>query len=503
MNVPSPSALVATTTSDGKLHVALDGNSTYFYNFREDAFSALDFWCKDRQSEAAAYLCGAMATEGRMVCFEIKIEGRKIDAIREIRRSKDPLQRGVVAELVASRAPWVVTRSEGDDTELRIHSYEGDLLTCVDTKQVRNLQLAVSGDGCFFGCAAWTPGVKIFEVKTKGGNFQKVEKAMDIRSDCGLLAFGISLDRTMAAVVDKGGCLSSWRINVRHQVRRRRVALGFGSNTFQAQEDPKKICETALQLDPNGLTTLHFSRDGSVLVVATGKTLYFLRSADLEVYKIVEHITVQPIEHLLIAPNNKFVLLCAVRPNPHNPLAPRDIAERKQTASLPRFQKPSAVAFSPNSNSHSRGLRLLPSEGDSAGSSALTISKSVKRGLLVRDEEKGHREAFLPDPCRSAFSRACATDRLRGSPARGNAIGAFTSLEKAALYLGIALPLRSTSAREQTGQLGIQLAGEVRRAAHHPHHSQSNTNNAHESYSYRREAPSVACPLGEVGVTRC
>ncbi|OEH77085.1 transducin -like related protein [Cyclospora cayetanensis] len=472
MNVPSPSALVATTTSDGKLHVALDGNSTYFYNFREDAFSALDFWCKDRQSEAAAYLCGAMATEGRMVCFEIKIEGRKIDAIREvgyrglylssslgaatlpapelclsrilallaclveqkererlIRRSKDPLQRGVVAELVASRAPWVVTRSEGDDTEvgdvqrrlspsllrqaavqslcppkLRIHSYEGDLLTCVDTKQVRNLQLAVSGDGCFFGCAAWTPGVKIFEVKTKGGNFQKVEKAMDIRSDCGLLAFGISLDRTMAAVVDKGGCLSSWRINVRHQ----------------AQEDPKKICETALQLDPNGLTTLHFSRDGSVLVVATGKTLYFLRSADLEVYKIVEHITVQPIEHLLIAPNNKFVLLCAVRPNPHNPLAPRDIAERKQTASLPRFQKPSAVAFSPNSNSHSRGLRLLPSEGDSAGSSALTISKSVKRGLLVRDEEKGHREAFLPDPCRSAFSRACATDRLRGSPARGS-----------------------------------------------------------------------------------
>ncbi|CDJ44184.1 hypothetical protein, conserved, partial [Eimeria tenella] len=121
-------------------------------------------------------------TEGRMVCFEVKIENKKVTGMKEIHRSKHPLQKGVVAQLISGKGPWVVSRGDGDDTELRVHSYEGDLLASVDTKQVHNLQLSVSGDGCLFGCAAWAPGVKIFEVKAKGGNFQKLEKAMDVKS---------------------------------------------------------------------------------------------------------------------------------------------------------------------------------------------------------------------------------------------------------------------------------------------------------------------------------
>lgn len=52
--------LIATTTADAKVHVAMDTTSTYFLNFREDAFSALDFWCKEKQLEGSAFFCGAM-----------------------------------------------------------------------------------------------------------------------------------------------------------------------------------------------------------------------------------------------------------------------------------------------------------------------------------------------------------------------------------------------------------------------------------------------------------
>lgn len=286
--------LIATTTADAKVNVTLDATSTYFLNFRKDTFSALDFWCREKQQEGSAFFCGAMATDGRMVCFEIKYQEKKITQVQEVHCSSAPLQKGVVTQLVASKAPWVITRSEGDDTELRIHSYQGDLLATVDTKQVQNLQLSVSGDGCFFGCAAWSPGVKIFEVKAKGGSFQKVEKAMDIRSSQGLLAFAIAPDRSRAAFVDKSGNLCLWRIDVRHNVG----------------EDTKLICQTSVQVASSAFTSIHFTLDGSVLLVVTGANLHFFKAATLELYKSVESAALHPIEHLLVAPNNKFCVIC-------------------------------------------------------------------------------------------------------------------------------------------------------------------------------------------------
>ncbi|KAL8427417.1 hypothetical protein Efla_007020 [Eimeria flavescens] len=285
--------LIATTTADAKVHVALESASTYFFNFREDTFSALDFWCKEQQKEGTAFLCGAMAADGRMVCFEVKYELKKITGMTEIHRSPKSLQKGVVAQLVASKGPWVITRSEGEDTEIRVHSYKGDLLAAVDTRQIQNLQLAVSGDGCFFGCAAWTPGVKIFEVKTKGGAFQKVEKALDISSAQGLTAFAISADRKRAASIDKSGRFALWRIDVRHNVG----------------EESKLLCQTTIAVGAMAPSSLQFSVDGSLLILASGVNLHFYHAASLELFKAVEHAASHPLQHVLVAPNNKYLFL--------------------------------------------------------------------------------------------------------------------------------------------------------------------------------------------------
>lgn len=199
-----------------------------------------------------------------------------------------------MTQLVASRAPWIISCSEGVDTEMRVHSYAGDLLATVDTKQVQNLQLSVSGDGCFFGCAAWAPGVKIFEVKAKGGVFQKVEKAMDVRSSQGLRSFALSPNKTKAALIDKSGNLSLFNIDVRH-------AVG---------EEPKLLRETSALVNSTASTSLHFTPDGTALVVATGCNLHFFNAETLAHYKSAENATSQPIQHLLFSPNNKFIILC-------------------------------------------------------------------------------------------------------------------------------------------------------------------------------------------------
>ncbi|CDI84327.1 Transducin (Beta)-like 2, related [Eimeria acervulina] len=172
-------------------------------------------------------------------------------------------------ELVASKGPWIVTRSEGEDTEIRVHSYEGDLLAVLDTKQIRNFQLSVSDDGCLFGCAAWSPGVKIYNVKEKGGNFQKVEKALDVPTSSGSIAFCISPDQRRAAVLNKNNNLSTWRLDVRHQ----------------AGEDTKMVAEKDVHLSDQGATTLHYSRDGSVIIAACGCSLYLFNAEDLQLIR--------------------------------------------------------------------------------------------------------------------------------------------------------------------------------------------------------------------------
>lgn len=225
------------------------------------------------------------ATDGRLVCFEVKLSEKKILSITEARalrksssvtapfrrltqtlrllalldplqrhRSENPLQKGPVVQLVASRAPWILTRSEGADTEVccRVQTFVsfkcerdalggeqpvvvGGLACCVSASRPR-LRRSASGlcrhsanskpatlclrmrqvlataslsplrdgggvfclrvscktsllsrlqgrrpsrsePGCmcsFFGCAAWTPGVKVFHVKAKNGEVQRV-----------------------------------------------------------------------------------------------------------------------------------------------------------------------------------------------------------------------------------------------------------------------------------------------------------------------------------------
>ncbi|KAL8454007.1 hypothetical protein Emag_001579 [Eimeria magna] len=69
-------------------------------------------------------------------------------------------------------------------------------------------------------------------------------------------------------------------------------------------------------MPPRPLASIDFTLDGSLLIVVSGADLFFFHAATLELFKAMEQATPQPIQHLLVAPNNKFLLLCA-DPNPH------------------------------------------------------------------------------------------------------------------------------------------------------------------------------------------
>uniref|UniRef100_A0A0G4IAF7 Uncharacterized protein n=1 Tax=Chromera velia CCMP2878 TaxID=1169474 RepID=A0A0G4IAF7_9ALVE len=142
--------------------------------------------------------------------------------------SKDALHKGNVKWIVASKGSFIVTCSEGKDTEVKFWSYRGDLLGTYDTKQIQNFFLSVSPlDARFVAVAAWSAGVKMMEVGAKSGMFQKPEKAMDLPTKGGVNSVCLSGDHSRAVCLCKDGTVGVFRTDVRYQVN----------------EDPKKVAE--------------------------------------------------------------------------------------------------------------------------------------------------------------------------------------------------------------------------------------------------------------------
>jgi len=146
--------------------------------------------------------------------------------------SKGALLKYPVKWLHASKGKWVSVMSEEDETNIKFYDYQGSLLKDIDTKQVKCFVLAAGGP--FVGCASWSPGVKLLEVK--GVRAEKksaptawggVEQAMSLRSEKGLTALGVSLCGTRAVTAQKDGKLVVWNLDVRYQVN----------------EDPKVLVE--------------------------------------------------------------------------------------------------------------------------------------------------------------------------------------------------------------------------------------------------------------------
>jgi WD40 repeat protein len=217
--------------------------------------------------------------------------------------SSDALHRYPVKWLHSSKGKWVATLSEEDETSVKFWDYDGKLLKDIDLKQVKCYSLVASLNGKFLGSAAWSPGVKVIEVKAvrhnnSPGVFASADHAMSLPSQKGLTALAFNADATRAVTAQKDGQLAVWRTDVRYEVN----------------EDPKKVVEREF----DGVTWQALAVHGNRLLAAAGGAIHFF---DLDTLNRTE----EPVE----SAHRSAVFTIA--PHPEKPLvlsAARDATPR-------------------------------------------------------------------------------------------------------------------------------------------------------------------------------
>eukprot|EP01066_Platyproteum_vivax_P009006 Platyproteum_vivax@DN391_c0_g1_i1.p1 len=257
-----------------------------------DSATACDF-CFD-----GAHVVVATESSKKLVFFKINFSTKKLTQIHEA----GPVSGDSVRWMFAKEAKMVCTCSEeGDETEVKFWTYRGAAAASFDTRQVKNFHCAMSpGDGKFVGVAAWSSGVKVMEMKAdKEHNIVKVEKAMDLRSSCGLSALAFSYDNTRAATANKKGMLAFWNVDVRYQV----------------SEDPKVVKE--LETNDGDVVRrwahLAITKDNKMLVAGTDSALVtFFSLPDLQIITSIHNTHEGFLRSLELSYGDKpFLVTCA------------------------------------------------------------------------------------------------------------------------------------------------------------------------------------------------
>lgn len=281
-------------TTDAKLR---DANPPYVRcTIEGDSVSAMDF------SGDGNYLIAAKEYSRTMLKLKIArdtITGKTLQIEHE---SDTAMHKNRVRWLVASKGNWAITCSEEDDTDVKVWNFLGDLLASFNTQQVKNFQMTVSPiDGRFVGVAAWSPGVKVKEVITKNGEFNRLDKAMDLKSPKGLRAVCFSADNTRAFTVDKGGLLALWNVDVRYQV----------------SEDPKIIL-TYEETDPRfaNYSIMAFSRTGKQVVAVSDNNIKIMIADKPEEFQVIERAHAAIIETLAVSNNADYFVTGAADNRP-------------------------------------------------------------------------------------------------------------------------------------------------------------------------------------------
>jgi hypothetical protein len=68
---------------------------------------------------------------------------------------------------------WIVVGADNNYTEIKIYNYQLSLLHALDTKQIKNFQLAFSASD-YFASAAWVAGIKVQKILAQKEEYKRV-----------------------------------------------------------------------------------------------------------------------------------------------------------------------------------------------------------------------------------------------------------------------------------------------------------------------------------------
>ncbi|KYR02818.1 hypothetical protein DLAC_11438 [Tieghemostelium lacteum] len=156
----------------------------------------------------------------KLICFNIldqkNQQGRSYEQAWSVSLDCKTIIKSVCSEI---NCPYVLTC--GDDTIVKIWTTKGQLIQTINTGQIKNFMAAVSPLGKYFGVAAFSSEVKIYEaLLKKDGSLDQCKRVMSLsgyKTSVNSISFNNDGTKILTSSIKDEG-IKLWNINVKYQM---------------------------------------------------------------------------------------------------------------------------------------------------------------------------------------------------------------------------------------------------------------------------------------------
>lgn len=198
-----------------------------------------------------------------------------------------------INKIVISKNNEVIISLSREDTEAHLWNRKGDLLQKIDTKQVKNHDVAISGDSRLFGFGTWLSSVRVYEIEyeKRTANYKGINPAMTLSGHSSkVYSLSFSEDGKRIATCSNDMTWKLWDVDVRYKEREAVNCISTSHNTSE---------KTAY-------TTISLSSDGKIVALVSLLDIQFW-SADNKLLDVIENAHSQTITSLKWSHNGKYI----------------------------------------------------------------------------------------------------------------------------------------------------------------------------------------------------
>jgi len=211
-----------------------------------------------------------------------------------------PVKHSQCSELVsidmASSGKFIMSCSS--TTDLVLYDLRGAVLHKIDSCLMQTYCARISPDGRFVAASGFTPDVKLWEVKVKGGEVDKVKRAFELTGHrSGIWGFSFSADSARVATISKDGTWRLYSVNVEFERGQDPALLTTGSHDFDPDTDPRSV-------------KIALSPDGKTIAASSGADVFIFDTVSCQQVASFADVHAEPVTGLTFDDEGKKLMSC-------------------------------------------------------------------------------------------------------------------------------------------------------------------------------------------------
>jgi WD40 repeat protein len=167
----------------------------------------------------------------------------------------------------------LITFGGGTDTTIKVWNFKNELLSTIDTKQVKHFDSFLSQSGKFLMAGTWSPDVKIFELKLeKDQTFKSIAKVMNLgEHKSGVYYISCSVQENRVVTISSDNFLRIWNINVEYEKKgdpKCLFSLNMKSNEYFSGEVQIKSADVYFDETNEKKQFLAVSHNNNIVIIS-------------------------------------------------------------------------------------------------------------------------------------------------------------------------------------------------------------------------------------------